>query len=67
LLLKAYWQTSAGIEELKKQPEGDVTITIPSLLMNLDDYQLKEVSPTEQFALLRLPQGAFTIVNKTFL
>jgi hypothetical protein len=29
LLLKAYWQTSTGIEGLKKQPEGDVTITIP--------------------------------------
>jgi hypothetical protein len=67
LLLKAYWQTSTGIEELKKQPEGDVTITIPSVPINPDDCQLKEVSPTEQFALLRLPPGMFAIVNKTFL
>jgi hypothetical protein len=67
LLLKACWQTSTGIEELKKQPEGDVTITIPLLPMNPDDCQLKEVSSTEQFALFRLAQGMFTIVNKTFL
>jgi hypothetical protein len=40
-------QTSTGIEELKKQPEGDVTITIPSVPINQNDCKLKGISPEE--------------------
>ncbi len=42
---------------MKKQPEGDVPITIPSVAMNQDDCKFKGVSPREQFAFLTLLQG----------
>jgi hypothetical protein len=37
ITFKTCLQTSTGIEELKKQPEGDVPITIPSVSINPDD------------------------------
>ncbi len=55
ITFKTCLQTSTGIKESNKQPEGDVPITVP---MNQDDCQLKGVLPREQFAFIRLPQGA---------
>ncbi len=69
IAFKSCWQTSTGIEELKKQPEGDVTITIPSVPINQNDCKLKGISPKEQFAFLRLPQGRspFSVLNTNIL